>query len=267
MGQHHRVPPPRRRRLSGFRAGFVAVAPLLVGVAPVGVVAGATPVAHGMPWDVPVGFSTILFAGASQLAAIEVLTGGGTAVVAVITACTMNLRMAAYSASLAPEVAALGIRRRLVMAYLLTDEAYAVSILRWSPTGAPASGGESAPHGPQQRWWFYLGAGSSLWLTWQITTVAGVIVGNAVPSGVHLEFAVPLAFLAMLVPTLVSRPAVLAAAVGGVVAVVAVGFGAGSSAVVIGLLAGAVAGALADDDAPRVGPGAAPPGLDDGTTA
>ncbi|MBS1837126.1 MAG: AzlC family ABC transporter permease [Actinobacteria bacterium] len=234
-----------RKALLGLRTGLTAVAPLLVGVAPVGILAGATPLAHGMPWDVPVGFSTILFAGASQLAAIEVLTGGGTVLVAVITACTMNLRMAAYSASLAPEVSDLGVGRRLAMAYLLTDEAYAVSILRWS--------GESSSGPPEveevgARFWVYVGAGASLWVTWQVTTVVGVLVGHAVPDGVHLEFAVPLAFLALLVPTLTRRPAVVAAVVGAVGAVIAAQLGAGSTSVVIGLVAGALAGAVLDDD-------------------
>lgn len=249
MGQDHLMRTGLHRRVAGLRSGAVAIAPILVGVAPVGVVAGATPVAHGMPWDVPVGFSTILFAGASQLAAIEVLTGGGTALVAVITACTMNLRMAAYSASLAPEAAGLRLRRRLVMAYLLTDEAYAISILRWSDDDA--GGGDPGIDGrDEDRWWFYLGAGASLWLTWQITTLLGIWIGDAVPSGAHLDFAVPLAFLALLVPTLVRRPAVVAAVVGGTIALVAGALGAGATSVVIGLCVGAIAGALVDDDVP-----------------
>ena len=112
------------------------MAPLLLGVAPFGVVAGATPVTNGMGWDVSVGFSTIVFAGASQLASIDVLSGGGSVAVAVLAACTINLRMVLYSASMAPYVTRVPTARRFLMAYLLTDQAYAVSIVRWSEQGA-----------------------------------------------------------------------------------------------------------------------------------
>jgi predicted branched-subunit amino acid permease len=240
-------PPVGRRSFGGFRAGIVAVAPLLLGVAPFGIVAGATPVTHGMSWDVPVGFSTIVFAGASQLASIEVLTGGGSVLVAVLAACTINLRMVLYSASLSPYVTRVGTGRRLAMAYLLTDQAYAVSIVRWSEEGAEDL--SEATAGDRLR--FYLGAGLSLWTTWQISTVVGILIGNAVPPGIHLEFAVPLAFLVLLVPTVVGRPSVVAASVGGLVAVVAAELGAGPTSIMIGSVAGIVAGALVDSDDPE----------------
>ncbi len=228
----------------GVRAGFVAVAPLLLGVAPFGVVAGATPVTHGLGADTAIGFSTVVFAGASQLASIEVLTGGGSVLVAVLAACTINLRMVLYSASLAPHVTRLGRGRRLAMAYLLTDQAYALSIVRW----AEEDRGDESPPAMSRRWRFYLGAGMTLWITWQISTIVGILIGNAVPPDVHLEFAVPLAFLVLLIPTLVTRPAVVAAGVGGVAAVIAAEMGAGPTSIMIGSVAGIVAGAVVDRD-------------------
>src|SRR2546421_37598 len=83
-----------------LRAGARAVAPMLVGVVPFGLVAGATPVTHGLGAAAAVGFSTIVFAGASQLAAIDVLGSGGSAWVAALAAWTINLRLLLYSASL-----------------------------------------------------------------------------------------------------------------------------------------------------------------------
>ena len=100
-----------------------------------------------MGGDVAIGLSTIVFAGASQLAAADVLADGGAALVAVIAACTINLRMLLYSASLAP---APDPRARCgagcCMAYLLTDQAYAVSITRW--TGEAVQAGERRTAGP-----------------------------------------------------------------------------------------------------------------------
>ncbi|HNG22883.1 MAG TPA: AzlC family ABC transporter permease [Microthrixaceae bacterium] len=232
-------------RFGGFRAGFVAVAPLLVGVAPFGLVAGATPVAYGLGADAAVGFSVIMFAGASQLASIEVLGAGGSVLAAVLTACTINLRLILYSASCSPYLRRLAPARRMVMAYLLTDEAYALSIVRWSEQGSEAQD----PPTLRGRWTFYMGAAASMWATWQVSTLVGILVGNALPSGVRLDVIAPLVFLVLLVPTLVTRAALVAAAVGGVGAVVAAECGAGPMAVVVGSVAGILAGAALDDGA------------------
>ncbi|MFZ4518292.1 MAG: AzlC family ABC transporter permease [Microthrixaceae bacterium] len=226
------------------RAGVLDILPMLVGVVPFGLVAGAAPAAAGFGVLGAVGFSTIVFAGASQLAATGVLADGGSAVVAVLAACTINLRMVLYSASLAPYLSATRRRTRLGVAYLLTDQAYAVSIRRWA--------GERAVHDPpgrpRERVAFYLGAGLTLWVTWQVSTVVGALVGRAVPDDVPLTFAVPLVFLVLLVPTLTNRPAWVAAGAGGVAAVLAAGLGAGPLSVMVGAVVGIAAGFVVDRD-------------------
>lgn len=226
--------------LSEARAGATAMAPILLGAVPFGLVAGAAPVAAGLGGGAAVGFSTLVFAGASQLAAVDVLAGGGTALVAVLTACTINLRMVLYSASLAPSLAGEPVRRRLLVAYLLTDQAYALSITRWA-----------RDDGPEGRVPYFLGAATLLWVAWQASTVAGALVGGAVPDAVPLDFAVPLVFLVLLVPILRTVPAAVAAAVGGLTAVLAAQAGAGPLSVVAGAAAGIVAGAAAEAGAER----------------
>lgn len=246
-------------------AGARSVAPMLVGVIPFGMVAGATPTTTGLGGGSAIGLSTIVFAGASQLAAADVLAKGGGAIVAVVAACTINLRMLLYSASLAPHLAHVSIRQRLLMAYVLTDQAYAVSITRWS--GEAARAGEGGPAAdPARRVPYYLGAALLLWVNWQACTILGVLVGAAVPDSLPLDFAVPLVFLVLLVPVVTSRPSVAAAAVGGGVAVLAAELGASHLAVLVGALSGIAAGAVTEalveqraprDDtplAPREGP-------------
>src|SRR5438067_10353116 len=126
------------------RAGARAVAPMLIGVAPFGLVVGATSVTDHFGIGAAVGLSTIVFAGASQLAVLQALASGGSAIVAAIAAWTINLRILLYSASLAPELSHETTVRRLAAAYFLTDQAYAVSIMRWNvahaePEGRPSS--------------------------------------------------------------------------------------------------------------------------------
>ncbi len=92
----------------------------------------------------------------------------------------------------------------MAVAYLLTDQAYAVCIARWD---------ESVD--PRRRLPFFFGAGLLLWVVWQLCTIAGVLIGPAVPEDVPLDFAVPLVFLVLLIPVLTNRPSLVAAAVGG----------------------------------------------------
>ena len=223
---------------SDFRAGVRAVTPLAIGVIPFGLIAGASPVEHGLGGGVAIGLSTIVFAGASQLAAIDVLSQGGSAIVAALTAWTINLRMLLYSASLAPYLSGESVRRRANAAYLLTDQAYAVSITRWA-----AGGAESAP---ERRLPYYFGAALTLWVNWQICTVIGVLVGSAIPESFPIEFAVPLVFLVLLVPSLTSWPAVTAAVCGGSAAVIAAEVGAGHLSIIAGAVTGITAGAVAE---------------------
>lgn len=222
-----------RRR--AMRDGVTDVAPMLVGIVPFGLVAGAAPIAAGLDISHAVGMSLLLFAGASQLAMADVLATDGGVVVAVVTALTINLRMLLYSASLAPTLASERLGRRLQASYLLVDQAYALSVIRWD-------GSDDR----RQRLPYYFAIGLLLWTSWQLTTVIGALVGNSVPDDVPLDFAIPLVFLVLLVPVLRRWPSLVAAAVGGTTAVAAAELGAARLAILIGGVAGIVAGALAE---------------------
>lgn len=214
-------------------AGARDVAPVLLGIIPFGLVAGVVAVEAGLGLPEAVGFSTILFAGAAQIAAIDLLGAGAPAWVAILTAIVINLRMTMYSASLAVPLAGVSRVRRLAAAYVLTDQAYALSVARYADPTKPAV----------NRWWFYVGIGYTLWLVWQICTVLGVLVGASVPDTVPLGFGVPLAFLAMLVPSITDRPTLAAAIVAASVAVLAAPLPA-NAGMLIGAASGVVVGAL-----------------------
>lgn len=216
------------------------MAPLLLGVVPFGLVAGAAPVAAGFDLIHAIGLSTIVFAGASQLAMVDVLASSGGAAVAVVTALTINMRMLLYSASLARPLAHLPLGRRLFASYFLVDQAYALSIVRWDGTDDRDG-----------RLPYYLAIGGTLWCSWVTSTIVGALVGASVPDQVPLDFAVPLVFLVLLIPVLDRWPAVVAAATGGVAAVVATQIGAERLSVVIGGVVGIAAGAIAEGRDPR----------------
>lgn len=225
---------PAARR-AAIRAGFRDAAPMLLGTIPFGLVAGATPVAAGLGVADVMGLSLIVFAGASQIATAEVLTSGGSVAIAVLTAWTINLRLILYSASLAPTLAHESKRRRLLASYFLVDQAYALAISRWDGTDEPTD-----------RLPYFFAVGGLLGSTWLAATYVGAVAGSSLPADIPLDFMVPLVFLVLVVPAMVSRPAILAAVFGGGGAVVAHQVGAGRLAVMIGGLLGIGAGTVAE---------------------
>jgi predicted branched-subunit amino acid permease len=182
-----------------------------------------------------VGFSVVVFAGASQLAAIDLLSGGSAIAIAVLTAWLINLRMVMYSAALAPWLGHEPTRKRVGAAYVLTDQAFALSITHYA-AGAPVA----------DRLRYYLGVAVPLWINWQVTTILGALVGNKIPDDIPLDFAIPLCFLVLLVPSMKDRPTVVAGVVGGVGAVLVAEAGLSDAAIVLGAVLGIAAGALAD---------------------
>jgi len=208
-----------------LRAGVRDVSPLLLGIAPFALIAGIAAVDAGLGLAEAVGMSVIVFAGASQLAALDLIGSNAPLAVVVGTAVVINLRVLMYSASIAPHFADYDRRLRAGLAYVLTDQSYALSVAEF----------ESNPG--RSRWRYYLGTAAALWVVWQVGTVVGVVVGAGVPDAWGLTFAVPLVFLALLVPAMKDRPTTTAGVAAGVVAVAAGGF-----PLNLGLLAGAVSG-------------------------
>jgi predicted branched-subunit amino acid permease len=224
-------------RGSGYRAGARAVLPLLVGVIPFGVVAGAIAIDNGLSPGVAIASSIVVFAGASQVAMYDVLGDGGSAFVAALAAWTINARLLLYSASLAPHVSDAPLRKRLLAGYLLSDQAYIVAMARYAAIPEAEDRVEVA-----------IGAGATLWISWLASTIVGALVGSSLPADAPVGAIAPIVFLVLLLPVLDRRPAMVAAAVGGTVALLAADAGAGGLTTVFGAVAGVVAGALVDSD-------------------
>lgn len=223
---------PSSRRAE-FLAGVRAQLPLLLGVAPFGMAYGAYAVKTGLPSGLAQAMSAIVFGGASQFVGVRLIGNGVPGAVIVLTTLLVNGRHMLYSASLAPYTDHLARRWRWLLAYLLTDEAYATAITRYRRGGV-----STHAH------WFFFGTGLALWATWQATTAVGVFVGAAVPDSWSLDFALPLTFLAILMPALKGRPAIAAAGIAGIIAVIGFRWPYGTgllTAMLIGMAAGIAA--------------------------
>ncbi len=196
---------------SSFWAGVRAEFPLLVGVFPFGLIYGVLAIEAGLSLAEAQSMSWMVFAGSSQFLAAQLIHGVIPGMVIVLTIAIVNLRHMLYSASLAPYLKKLSSGWKLLLAYLLTDEAYAVTIKHYEET-------DDHTHSH----WFFLGAGLALWSTWQISTGLGIAVGEILPANWPLDFALPLTFIAIVVPMLKNRPSVAVALSAGMVAVLAV---------------------------------------------
>ncbi|MCB9079560.1 MAG: AzlC family ABC transporter permease [Anaerolineaceae bacterium] len=207
-----------------FLAGLRAVAPILLGVVPFALITGIAAVEAKLPTGLAIASSILIFAGASQLAATQLIRENGAFVVIILTVLIINLRFAMYSVSLAPHFKRLASSWKGLLAYLLTDQAYALSIIRYN----------EIPQHPAKQW-FYLGAAVGLWVTWQTGTIVGVLVGAQIPANWSLDFAIPLTFIAVTVPAIKGRRALIVATVSVLVAVTAAGLPYNLGLIVAGL--------------------------------
>jgi 4-azaleucine resistance transporter AzlC len=216
-----------------FLSGVRDSVPTLPANVPFGFVVGAAAVQAGFSPVQAVVMSAFVFGGAAQLAAIELLNANAPLVVVTLTAVVVNLRYVMYSAAIAPHFREFTERWRLICSQLLVDTTFALAVTEYERSETT------------HRKAYYLGASLSIYVAFVSATAAGVAVGDQIPDGLHLDFAVPLLFLALLVPTISDEATSVAAAVGGFAALAAAGFPMNLGIVVAALL-GVVAGALSD---------------------
>lgn len=204
---------------------------LVIPTVPMALVLGVAIAESSVPKLAGWSSSWLIFGGASQLTAVTLLAEGAGVAAAIIGALTVNARHVMYSAGLVPQFQAQPRWFRFLGPYLLLDQVFALVSLH---DARPAN-------------WraYYLGAGGLAWIYWQTFVGLGVIFGPAISTDIDVSFAVPALFLALLVPALVKRPSLVAAAVG---AVVTAAFWQipNRGGMLIGGVAGVIAGYLAE---------------------
>lgn len=177
--------------------------------------------------------SPLIFAGAAQLAAIELLAEQAGAVVVLVTVAFINSRHVMYSAALRPRFAGCPRWFRWVGPYLLLDQAFALAI------------GQPDDLDDRTRMWHFTGAGVFLWIRWLCATGAGVLVGDITEPEWQLGVAVPIMFASLAVLAVTTRAGVVAAVVAGVTALVGTGLPQGSG-VLLAIVLGVIAGGLTE---------------------
>ncbi len=195
-----------------FLAGLKNILPLLVGVCPFGIIFGALALASGLSPGATMAMSAFVFAGSAQFIAATLVGNGASLWLIILTTFVINLRHLLYSVTLTPYLKHLPARWQAPLAFWLTDEAFVVVSRRYNQP-------DSSPY----KHWFFLGAAISMYITWQMSTLIGILAGQMIPDPLSwgLDFALPVTFIGMLIPALKDRAILIATLVAGITAVIA----------------------------------------------
>ncbi|HZJ93011.1 MAG TPA: AzlC family ABC transporter permease [Thiopseudomonas sp.] len=168
-----------------FWLGALHILPLCLAVLPWGVLAGSMAVTQGFtPWQ-SIGLSVFVFAGAAQLVTISMVAAGSGFIAICLTILVITAQHLLYALILREHVSSLPLKKRLPVAFLLTDELFAVSVGKKAYDFA-----------------YLIGAGLCFYLMWIAFTVIGVLLAASVPNlaEYHLDFSIVATFIAIVVP-------------------------------------------------------------------
>ena len=174
-----------------FHKGFLDVLPLTIPVVPFGIIYGVIGTDMGLTPFMTFAMSFIIFAGSSQIAFTQLFFAGASPFVIIGSVAAINSRHLLYGAVLSQYLNKLSVSWRIVLSYLMTDQAFSVS-----STYFKQNKNKFNSH------FHMLGSGFTLWFLWQISTLVGIFLGNIVPEQLGLAFTIPLTFLALIVGNL-----------------------------------------------------------------
>ncbi len=187
-----------------FWQGFRDGTPFILVIVPFGAVFGVVATEAGLNLAQTMGFSVLVIAGAAQFVAVQMMTDNAPVLIVLAASLAVNLRMAMYSAALAPHLGPISWWKRGVVSYFMVDQAFAASILKY----------ETVPNLTNaQKFAYYMGVIVPVCPLWYVATWGGAVLGQAVPAELPIDFAVPITFLALIVPMLRSMAHVAAALV------------------------------------------------------
>lgn len=176
-----------------FWSGARQCLPFIFVVVPFALLFGVVATEAGLSVFETLSFSVLVIAGAAQFTAIQLMEEHSPTIIVLASALAVNLRMAMYSASLAPHLGKAPLWQRAIVAYCLVDQSFALSSLEYE---------RQTDWGTREKLAFIFGVAAPMAPTWYLATFLGAYLGNAIPAGMALDFAIPITFLAMIGPAL-----------------------------------------------------------------
>ena len=168
--------------------GVLDVSPLMIPVFPFGIIYGVIGMELGIGPYMTLGLSIIIFGGASQIVLLQLFSGGASSLVILSSVGAVNARHILYGAVLSEHLSGLKLFWKIILSYVMTDQAFAVSNIFFKKNNTH-----------ENQHYHLLGSGFTCWSIWQISTIVGIVLGSVVPEELGLSFTISLTFLALLI--------------------------------------------------------------------
>ena len=177
-----------KTRLQTLIKGIIDVSPLMIPVVPFGIIYGVIGMDLGIGPYMTLGLSIIIFGGASQIVLLQLFSGGASSLVILSSVGAVNSRHVLYGAVLSEYLSGLKLLWKIILSYVMTDQAFAVSNNYFKKN-----------NGDNNQHYHLLGSGFTCWTIWQISTILGIVLGSVIPEELGLSFTISLTFLALLI--------------------------------------------------------------------
>lgn len=210
--------------LIGFRDGL----PFIFIVIPFAVLFGVVAIEAGLTLAQTMGFTVLVIAGAAQFAAVQLMLDNAAIGFVLLAALAVNLRMAMYSAALAPYLGGAPLWRRALVSYLNFDQTYMTSVAKYE---------DQPDMSIADRVQYFFGVASAIAPLWCAATLGGALIGAAIPEALALDFILPIAFLSMVAPMVRTLAHLAAAVVSVIVALLLINLPSGSGLMIAALCA------------------------------
>ena len=197
------------KELKTLTKGIVDVSPLMIPVVPFGIIYGVIGMELGIGPYMTLGMSIIIFGGASQIVLLQLFSGGASSLVIMSSVAAVNARHILYGAVLSEYISSLRLSWKIILSYVLVDQAFAVSNIYFKKNK-----NDKIKH------YHLLGAGFTCWTIWQISTILGIVLGSVVPDELGLSFTISLTFLALLINDFRKFKNIIVMLVSGIVATI-----------------------------------------------
>ncbi|WP_118135296.1 AzlC family ABC transporter permease [Oceanicella sp. SM1341] len=191
-----------RSSVRALRRGFFAGLPFIVVIGPFGLLFGVLADQAGLDIVQTLSMTTLVIAGASQFTALALMQDHAPTLIVIAAALAVNLRLALYSASIAPHIGAAPLRMRALAAFVLVDQTFAISVQEFERRPTMTL---------EEKLGYFFGTALAICVPWVVLSGVGMLVGRSIPPEYALDFAVPLTFIAMIAPQLRSLPHIVAA--------------------------------------------------------
>ena len=175
-------------RLKILAKGAIDVSPLMIPVVPFGIIYGVIGMDLGIGPYMTLGLSIIIFGGASQILLLELFSGGASSLVILSSVGAVNARHVLYGAVLSEHLSSLKLSWKIILSYVMTDQAFAVSNNYFKKDNKNID-----------QHYHLLGSGFTCWTIWQVSTILGIVLGSVVPEKLGVSFTISLTFLALLI--------------------------------------------------------------------